>query len=89
MARRYVTTVLGIAPEDIAIRHLERGVRFVLQHLNEINIPYQNTFDGKSHATHRRFAYSDKQLCEYEQSNAFSVLLNNLSTERILKDLSE
>lgn len=89
MARRYVVTVLGVALEDIAIRHLERGMRFVLQHLSEKGVEYQELFSGESHATHRRFSYSDKRLREYENSNDFSTLLNDLSTKRILKDLSE
>jgi hypothetical protein len=89
MARRYVTGVLGIAAEDIAIRHLEKGVRFVLKHLDEKNVSYIQPFKGETHATHRRFVYTDKQLSVYETTDEFSSLLNNLATKRILKDLSE
>ena len=93
MARRYVTSVLGIADEDIAIRHLERGVKFVLEHLNEKAITFRQPFtnnndnNDEEQLTHRRFIYNHKDLSKYEQSDDFSNLLNELSTQRMLKDL--
>lgn len=87
MARRYITTVLGIVEEDIAIKHLERGVNFVLQTLQEKGITYRQQFAAKSRSDHRRFVYTDVELLPYEQSDEFSSVLNELSMQRMMKDL--
>jgi hypothetical protein len=89
MARRYVINVLGIAPEDIAIRHLERGVRFVLQHLDEQAIAYKRKVTDRAPSSHRQFEYSVKALCEYERSDRYSALLNELAMKRMMHDLFE
>lgn len=89
MARRYVNSVLGVAVEDIAIRHLERGVRFVLQHLEEQKVVYRQPIGSNKRTDHRQFVYSDEKLSQYEQSTEFTSLLNDLVTKRMLTDLLE
>jgi hypothetical protein len=89
MARRYVGSVLGVATEDIAIRHLERGVKFVLQHLTEKKVVYRQRIGSNDRTDHRQFVYSDEKLIQYEQSHEFTSLLNDLATKRMLKDLLE
>ncbi|KAI6219616.1 hypothetical protein M3Y99_01645200 [Aphelenchoides fujianensis] len=86
MARRYATKVMGVAEEDITIRHLERAIRAISQHLDEKNIRFRLPYE-KQTDSHRRFAYSATELKSYEQSNEFARYLEQLSLKRMLKEL--
>ncbi|KAI6229369.1 hypothetical protein M3Y95_00523900 [Aphelenchoides besseyi] len=87
MARRYATKVMGVADEDITIRHLERAVRAVLQHLKDKKITYRLDHQSETSNGHRRFDYTATDLKAYERSAEFVHYLEQLALKRMLKDL--